>query len=294
MGRLLALFLTVLLALASAGGYVFLDQKIADAEGRIAAGQGLLAKGRKDLAAGKARLEAGKKDVARSKRLFGLADEESDLRRAGDLIGTRGDRQVAEGEKQVAAGEGRLRAGEWSIRRGSQQLEYAKLGRLACAVGAGLFGSLALVVGFPRRRSPDQAALLIDPQLAVGQQQQVGMAARILGWILVLVLPWLILSSYLFISRTIRHFSEPSDTAALAISVALGLLGVLILARSWGTRILGIVVYIVLVGGGMYLAMAGVLCGVFHDCSPYNQVAEWARVAWRGLVQGWAAVARAF
>src|SRR5688572_28640714 len=109
MGKLLALILTILLALASAGGYLFLDRKIAAAEGRIAVGQGQLAKGRKDLAAGRARLEAGKKDAARSRRIFEFADERlnggRDFKRAGELVGGRSDRQVAEGEKQVAAGE---------------------------------------------------------------------------------------------------------------------------------------------------------------------------------------------
>lgn len=296
MVKVLALIFIVLLALASTAGYVVLDRRITAAEGRVAAGQGQLQKGRRDLAAGKARLDAGRKDASRTRKLFEFADERldggRDFDRAAELVGKRTDRQIAEGENQIAAGQKRLSAGEVSIRRGREQLRVAKLQRLGLGIGAAFFGSLALLLGFPWRRSPAPASVPAEatPDL-VAQQQKASVASRILGWLLVLVLPGLVLSAYLFASRTTRHFSEMTDLTALAISVALGLIGVFILVRRWGYRILAVIVYVVLVGGGMYIAMVAIECATFNDCSSSDQALRWARVAWRELTQAWAFVA---
>lgn len=296
--KVLALIFLVLLALASTAGYVVLDRRITAAEDRIASGQGQLQKGRRDLAAGKARLDAGRKDASRTRKLFEFADERldggRDFERAGELVGKRADRQIAEGESQVAAGQKRLSAGEVSIRRGRDQLRVAKLQRLGLGIGAAFFGSLAIVVGFPRRRSPVPAVPPETPPDLVARQQKASVASRILGWLLVLVLPALVLSTYFFASRTTQHSSAMTDLAVLSLSTTLGLIGVFILVHRWGYRILAAIVYVVLVGGGLYIAMVSIECAAFNDCSSSDQALRWARVVWRELAQAWAAVARAF
>ena len=64
-----------------------------------------------------------------------------------------GDKQVAKGEGEVNAGERRLEAGELEVRRRREQLRLAKGARVACALGAAVFASLAIVLGFWWRRA---------------------------------------------------------------------------------------------------------------------------------------------
>lgn len=92
------------------------------------------------------------------------------------------------------------------------------------------------------------------------------MRSRILGWLLVLVVPGVILSAYLYASRTTRVFSATSDYSALAASIAVGLLGIFILVRPPLPRVAAAGLYVVLAGGGMYLSMLKVVCVAFRDC----------------------------
>ena len=179
MGKVLALLLIILLALASGAGYLFLTEKItagerqiADGQRQLEQGQSALEEGKAKLEAGKAKLEAGKRELAEGKKEYKqakdnpfvvLADKllqggkgfkevrESRLPRRKQLA--KGDKQVAKGEGQVTDGERRLDAGELELRRGREQLRLAKGARVACAVGAAFFASLSIVLGFCWRRS---------------------------------------------------------------------------------------------------------------------------------------------
>jgi uncharacterized phage infection (PIP) family protein YhgE len=165
MGKVLALLLIILLALASVAGYLFLTEKITAGERQIAAGQRQLEKGQGALEEGKAKLEAGKRELSAGKKEYEQAKDNQFLVLADKLLkgGTgfeeareqiaEGDKQVAEGEGKVNAGEKRVEAGELEVRRGREQLRLAKGARVACALGAALFAALAIVLGFWWRRA---------------------------------------------------------------------------------------------------------------------------------------------
>jgi len=165
MGKVLALLLMILLALASVAGYLFLTEKIIAGERQIAEGQRRLEKGHPALEEGKAKLEAGKRELSEGKKDYEQAKDNPFLVLADKLLkGGKGfkdaNEQIAEGEEQVAKGEGkvnvgenRLDAGELELRRGKEQLDLAKGARVACALGAALFATLSIVLGFYWRRS---------------------------------------------------------------------------------------------------------------------------------------------
>ncbi len=92
------------------------------------------------------------------------------------------------------------------------------------------------------------------------------MASRVVGWLFVLLVPGVVLSTYLYVSRTIRVFSATSDYAALGVSVAVGLVGVFLLVRPPRSRLAPAALYLFLAGAGMYWSMFRVVCVVFGDC----------------------------
>jgi chromosome segregation ATPase len=179
MGKVLALLLIVLLALASGAGYLFLTEKITAGERQIADGQRQLEQGQSaleegkakleagkaKLETGKAKLEAGKRELAEGKKEYKQAKDNPFVVLADKLLQggkgfkeareqiAKGDKQVAKGEGQVTDGERRLDAGELELRRGREQLRLAKGARVVCAVGAAFFASLSIVLGFCWRRS---------------------------------------------------------------------------------------------------------------------------------------------
>ena len=172
MGKVLALLLIILLALASVAGYLFLTEKITAGERQIADGQRQLEQGQSALEEGKAKLEAGKRELTEGKKEYEHAKDNPFLVLADKLLQggkgfkeareqiAKGDKQVAKGDKQVSKGEGkvnveerRLDAGELELRRGREQLRMAKGARVACALGAAFFASLSIVLGFCWRRS---------------------------------------------------------------------------------------------------------------------------------------------
>ena len=165
MGKVLALLLIILLALASGAGYLFLTEKITAGERQIADGQRQLEQGQSALEEGKAKLEAGKRELAEGKKEYKQAKDNPFVVLADKLLQggkgfkeareqvAKGDKQVAKGEGQVTDGERRLDAGELELRRGREQLRLAKGARVACAVGAAFFASLSIVLGFCWRRS---------------------------------------------------------------------------------------------------------------------------------------------
>ena len=165
MRKVLALLLIILLAFASAAGFLFLHGKITEGERRIADGQRQMEKGTAELEDGKARLEAGKLKASEGKIRYKDANGNPFLVLADKLLrggkGFRegreriaaGDQRVALGKDSVSVGEGKLAAGELEMRRGREQVRLAKGARVACALGAAFFASLTIVLGFRWRRS---------------------------------------------------------------------------------------------------------------------------------------------
>ncbi len=164
-GKAIALLVIVLWAIASIAGYVYLTGEITAGERLIAEGQGRVDKGQTALDKGKIKLEAGKQELAEGKkeykhakdnRLLVIADKwfkgGKGFRDAETKIAD-GDRQVAKGEDKILAGERRLDAGELELSEGRELLGLAKNARIACALGAAIFTSLSIVLGFWWRRS---------------------------------------------------------------------------------------------------------------------------------------------
>lgn len=165
MAKMLTLLFTILLAVASVAGYVFLDGKITAGKALIADGQVQLDKGQVKLEEGKDKLEAGKQELSSGKVEYAQAEDNVFLvlgdflfkggkgfREAREQIAA-GDRQVAQGENKIEAGEKRLDAGELQLKQGVEQLGFAKGLRAVCTIGAFVFTVLALVLGLWWRRS---------------------------------------------------------------------------------------------------------------------------------------------
>ena len=165
MGKVLALLLVILLALASVAGYLLLNEKITAGERQVAGGKSSLKKGQHAIEEGKAKLEAGKQELADGKKKYEQAKDNPSLVLADKLLkGGKGFEKAKEkidvGAKKVAKGEGkinveekRIDAGTLKLSLGMDQLRLAKGARLACALGAAFFVALSIVLGFFWRRS---------------------------------------------------------------------------------------------------------------------------------------------
>lgn len=164
MVKIVTLLLTVLVALASAGGYVVIGERIADGERRIAEGERQLEEGRAALEKGQAELDAGEREVAAARRTVEVVEDIPFVKLLDGLLGGRGgaeadrrtaagDEQVASGEGRIASGRGRIAAGEVELRRGEERLQTARRARVGLALGAVVFGLVSLVLGVRWRRS---------------------------------------------------------------------------------------------------------------------------------------------
>jgi hypothetical protein len=174
MGKVLALGFMILLALASGTGCLLLTGAIRTGEEQMAEGQRQLDQGQVRLDEGKVKLAAGKQTLADGKKEYEQAKDSLFLVLADKLLNAgrgfkdarkrvvEGKQQVAEGVAKVDAGEERLAAGELRLSRGSDRLILARGGRVACAVAAGCFAALSLVLGFRWRRS--LARILVHAQ----------------------------------------------------------------------------------------------------------------------------------
>ena len=87
----------------------------------------------------------------------------------------------------------------------------------------------------------------------------------LVAWLLMIVVPAIIWSVYVYTSRLTRTFSTVTDYSALAVAVAVGTVGVLILFRSTRSRLLAALLYVAVAGSAMYLGMATSLC-YLGDC----------------------------
>ena len=163
--KLFTIVFSVLIAVASVGGYVYLDAKIIDGEEQISDGQKEVDKGQPALDKGKAKLEAGKIELAEGKAKYEKAHDNLFMVFADNLFNrgkgfedgrkqiAEGDKQVAQGEAKISAGEKKLAAGEFELNQGKEQLQLAKGVRIACALGAIIFGVLSIVLAILWRRS---------------------------------------------------------------------------------------------------------------------------------------------
>ncbi len=163
--KLFALLISFLLFIASVGGYMYLDTKIMSWKGKISNGQIKVDKGKPALDRGIAKLEAGKIELAEGKTKYENAHDNlfmvfvDKVFNSGDGFEegrnkiADGEKQVAEGEAKISAGEKRLVAGELELYQGKEQLKMAKSVRIACALGAIIFGILSIVLATLWRRS---------------------------------------------------------------------------------------------------------------------------------------------
>jgi len=163
--KVVALLLIILFAIASVAGYLVLTKKIIAGEKQIAEGQKQLEEGQIKLDEGKARLEAGKQELSQGKKEYAQSKRNPFLVVADKLLKggkgfkeargqiAEGDTQVAKGQSNVDAGERRLDAGELRLRQGMERLRLARGARVACALGAVVFISLSIVLGFRWRRA---------------------------------------------------------------------------------------------------------------------------------------------
>ncbi len=92
------------------------------------------------------------------------------------------------------------------------------------------------------------------------------MTLRTFGaWLLVIVIPAIIWSAYVYASRMTRTFSSATDFSVLALVVAVGVAGMLILNRAPGIRVFATLSYAVIAGALMYAGMLASTC-YLGDC----------------------------
>lgn len=165
MGKVIALLLLMLSAVASMAGYLYLSEKINAGDKQIAEGLIQLKKGQLELQLGKEKLAAGKQELLQGKQEYEQTEGNFFLVFADKLL-QRGKgfetarEQIADGESQIAKGESkinvgakRLDAGELQLHRGMEQLRLARSGRIACAICAIFFTSLSIILAILWRRS---------------------------------------------------------------------------------------------------------------------------------------------
>jgi hypothetical protein len=86
------------------------------------------------------------------------------------------------------------------------------------------------------------------------------------AWMLVLVMPLLLLSTYLFVSRQWFAVNTSADYVAFGTAICVGIFGVCMLVRTGAERILAALVYIVVVGSVLIYYAFYFVCGMFGDC----------------------------
>lgn len=164
MFKLITLLLTILLAIASTGGYLYLDKSIRDGRGYLAEGQHNIDTEGPSLAAGKVELAQGKQLLADGKKEYASAHENFLLVWADKLFNggkgfadgrdkiAAGEVKVAEGQERVDTGQIQLDRGKLQMSQGRERLEQGLDARDACAIGATVFTALAILLGFFWRR----------------------------------------------------------------------------------------------------------------------------------------------
>lgn len=144
--------------LGSGAGYVFLNNKIAEGEIKIADGKKQITQGELKLARGKERLKTGQEQLSQGKNVHvGMKAASvaavtvmpvsaavvvaASEKMTGNKISA-GDKLLAEGKEKVRRGEQRLAAGKVELQRGIKVLNLANYMRNALAVSTILFALL--------------------------------------------------------------------------------------------------------------------------------------------------------
>lgn len=88
---------------------------------------------------------------------------------------------------------------------------------------------------------------------------------RLLGFVLMVLLPGVMWSAYIYYSRMTRNFTLGTDYTVLGLALAIGVVGVLLLFRTTRARMLATLAYLLVAGAGMYLTYVSSLC-YLGDC----------------------------
>jgi len=168
MGKVVILLFIILLALASMAGYLFLTLKTTSGENLLAAGQKQVNQGQQLLTVDKTKLSAGERQLSGGKRTY---HEVKDIPIFGWVIAqvgrqaiVQGKKQIAEGKSEIKAGEGRLSAADLELSLGSKRLRLTDILRIASALGATIFITLSIVLGFYWRRSLARSLYTLKPK----------------------------------------------------------------------------------------------------------------------------------
>ncbi len=165
MAKMLTLLFTILLALLSLTGYLFLTEAITAGGQKIASGQSQLENGEQMLEEGKAKLASGKRKLSHATQVYNQVNNIPFMSIAHRLPVSgmifkdatkqisKGGVLVAKGEANVKIGEERLQAGKLKLSRGQERLSQANRIRIFCAFAAIFFAALSMVLGFYWRRS---------------------------------------------------------------------------------------------------------------------------------------------
>jgi len=170
MGKVVALMIMLLLALASVVACFLLTGIINAGEEQMDDGQRRLAHGQDRIKESEVKLATGRRKLSEGKREYEQANENPLLIIVDNLLNrgrsfkdarqriAKGNTLIAKGEEAVAAGEERLAAGELELCRGRERLLLARRLRAACAFGAACLVSLSIALGYRWRRSRASSA----------------------------------------------------------------------------------------------------------------------------------------
>ncbi len=174
MVKVFVLLLIFFMALVSLGGYLFMNNKIAEGERQIAEGLKQIEKGAIELEDGKVRLEAGKLESSEGKKKYEQAEDNMFLVFMDDLFNagkgfkkgresiSEGDKRVAQGVDNVNIGEKLLDAGKLKLILGREQVEVARGMRIVCGLVTIFFTFVTIALGGCWRRSLTRIFVLAD------------------------------------------------------------------------------------------------------------------------------------
>jgi uncharacterized phage infection (PIP) family protein YhgE len=169
MGKILTLLFIFLLIVGLMASYLFLTKQITVGSEKITTGQKQIDQGEKRLVKGKAKLSRGQKQLSQTKNEYdgiktGFYASMATLPVTGEILAVvtnkiisnkiaEGDQAVAEGEHKIKVGEQQLNAGKLELSRGIEKINLANKIRIVCAIAAGFFTFLLIVLGFCWRRA---------------------------------------------------------------------------------------------------------------------------------------------
>jgi hypothetical protein len=89
----------------------------------------------------------------------------------------------------------------------------------------------------------------------------------ILGWLGALVAPFAVITAYLFLSRwPVYNWSAASDYIALAVAIAVGIIGLCVAVRTPLRRLVGSFVYVCAAAFVLFWYSIAFVCSTFGDC----------------------------